>query len=44
MGEIRELRMKVDKLSKQCKLDEEMIEKMEERIKRLSVEVARKNA
>jgi predicted ATP-dependent protease len=34
-GEIRELKLKLDMVSKQCKMYEEIIEKLEERIKKL---------
>lgn len=34
-GEIRELKLKLDMVSKQCKMYEEMIDKMDERMKKL---------
>jgi chromosome segregation ATPase len=34
-GEIRELKLKLDMVSKQCKMYEEIIDKMDERIKKL---------
>jgi predicted transcriptional regulator len=34
-GEIRELKLKLDMISKQCKMYEEIIDKMDERIKKL---------
>jgi chaperonin cofactor prefoldin len=38
MGELRDLRARVETLSSQCRLYEETVEKMEERIRKLSIE------
>lgn len=36
MGEMKEMRIKLEMLSKQCRMYEELIEKMEERIKKIT--------
>lgn len=41
-GEIKELKLKLDMVSKQCKMYEEMIDKMDERIKKLLQRAAQK--
>lgn len=42
-GEIKELKLKLDMVSKQCKMYEEMIDKMDERIKKLLQEQHKRN-
>ncbi len=44
MGEMKEMRLKLDMLSKQCKMYEEIIDKMDERIKKLTHENNKRNA
>lgn len=44
MGELKEMRIKLDMLSKQCKMYEEIIDKMDERIKKLTHDNNKKNA
>ena len=40
---IKEMKIKLETLSKQCKMYEELIDKMEERIKKLTYDLGRKN-
>lgn len=44
MGEIKEMKLKLDMLSRQCKMYEEIIDKMEDRIKKITHDNQKKNA
>lgn len=42
LGEVRELRSKVEILSSQCRTNEEIISRLEEKVRKLTLELSRK--